>query len=188
MGWSVNWDSCLLQTKTIEFKFSANEISMQEVFNLRSVHKEMYWGEKISVTACDNNQSWTPKAREQQLYQLTPVPGQTSRREDLLQHRSLTSTEISCIPVVSLLLQTSDANTGSRWKQETTYSMGFQFDEAIGLPHPPSLVLHDAHAGRGQTHVRGQEPHNHLWWGEPSDSLQHNCWETPSGRWPGKKK
>lgn len=59
-------------------------------------------------------------------------------------------------------------------KAGNSYRMRFQFNEAIGLPHAASLVLHDAHTGRGQTHVRGQEPHNHLWGGEPSDSLQHN--------------
>lgn len=114
------WDGLLIEILAFYKQKPLNSSSLQMKYlckkcsSLGVSTKKCTEVRKISVTACDNNQSWTPKAREQQLYQLTPVPGQTSRREDLLQHRSLTSTEISCISVVSLLLQTSDANTGSR--------------------------------------------------------------------------
>lgn len=66
------------------------------------------------------------------------------------------------------------------WKREATHSMWIQFNEAVGLPHPASFVLHDAHVGCGDTHIWSQQPHNHFWWGESSNTLQHDCWE---GQW-----
>lgn len=76
-------NSSSLQTKYLCKKGSILGVSTKKCTEARN---------SISVTACDNNQSWTPKAREQQLYQLIPLSGQTSRGEDSLQH---SSTEIS---------------------------------------------------------------------------------------------
>lgn len=148
------------------------------MLSLRRIYKtRTEAGNSLSTTACDRRQTLAPKAREQELYQIFPESSQTSRRDDLLPDSCLTSTAVSYISVVSLLLQTIDANRESMWKQQTTYSMWFQFNKAVGLPHPASLVLHDAHVGCGQTHIWGQEPHNHFWWGEPCNALQYNCCE-----------
>lgn len=52
---ALSYDSCLLQTETIEFKFSANETSVQEVFKFRRVSKK-HTEERgsLSITPCDN--------------------------------------------------------------------------------------------------------------------------------------